>query len=260
MTRFEIIKDVYIKSFEKNIQRVSTRTQNYIKNSNDENIHDMRTSIRRLDAAYSILPRKIRTKKKIKNFAESYKNFFKINSSIRDLDIIISKIPNNSNDEFIDEITRKLKQKRQKRLKKALQKALKLPQLTLPNLPKNKISQKKIQTIFEKIIITLISNIENNMPIVLSDINAVSQLHELRKDCKKLRYYLELIGDDTIPLLEKLKQMQNMLGDIHDNDITIDYLKKIKNYRLEQIIQNETNLRKKNYKRFVSRISRQESF
>ena len=57
MTQFIINRNIYIKLFDKNIQRVSIRAQNYLKHPNDENIHDMRTSIRRLDASYRILPK-----------------------------------------------------------------------------------------------------------------------------------------------------------------------------------------------------------
>ena len=255
----QIIKDSYIDSFEKNIERVSIRTRNYIKHPNDDNIHDLRTSIRRFDASYRVLPKKIRTKKKIQTFAKSYKDFFKVNSSIRDLDIIISKIPNDSNDGEMDGILQKLNQKREKRLKNALKNAKSLLKLKKPNISKEKISEKKTQSIFERITMKLIDNIEKNLPIVISDINQVAKLHELRKDCKKLRYYLELVGDDTIPLLLKLKQIQTMLGDIHDNDITIDYLAKLKNNNLKQIIENERMKRRQNYEKFISIISKQKS-
>jgi CHAD domain-containing protein len=58
----------------------------------------------------------------------------------------------------------------------------------------------------------------------------------MRKDCKKLRYLLELHSyqskkaDKTISELEKI---QDMLGSIRDNDIAITHLRRIKHHSKE---------------------------
>jgi CHAD domain-containing protein len=49
-------------------------------------------------------------------------------------------------------------------------------------------------------------------------------LHELRIDCKKLRYLLEFFyslydEDDIAPLLKTLKRLQDNLGDFNDLDV-----------------------------------------
>jgi CHAD domain-containing protein len=79
-----------------------------------------------------------------------------------------------------------------------------------------------------------------NLPIVVNDSEKVTELHELRKDCKKLRYLLELLPDSNSKdqtgemddyvskLMEKLESVQDILGIIHDYDTIIAYLRRRK--------------------------------
>jgi CHAD domain-containing protein len=53
----------------------------------------------------------------------------------------------------------------------------------------------------------------------------------MRKDCKKLRYLLELLSHHNKVVsrtITELEKIQDMLGSIHDDDITIAYLKRIR--------------------------------
>src|SRR5918992_2411804 len=90
--------DVYLDKSERNIQRVSNKLDGYIKQPNEENIHDIRKAIRRLEASYRSLPsKKVRKKRAIKEYTEYSKKLFSINSEIRDLDIISEKLSNVGN-------------------------------------------------------------------------------------------------------------------------------------------------------------------
>src|SRR5215472_7188374 len=77
---------------EENVKRVDNRLDDYIKDSNENNIHDIRTATRRLDASYRSLPKKIRRKNKISKYMTTTKRLFKINSQVRDCDIICEKL------------------------------------------------------------------------------------------------------------------------------------------------------------------------
>ena len=87
---------VYSKPFttklQKNVQRVDKRVNDYIADSNEENIHHIRTSIRRVDASFRSLPKKVRKRNKVSNYIKLCKQLFKINSNIRDYDIIYEKL------------------------------------------------------------------------------------------------------------------------------------------------------------------------
>ena len=77
--------------FQDNLQKMGQRLDTYLANPEDEeNVHDVRTSLRRIDTFYSLLPKNLR--KRNRKLIEKYKEFFKANSKIRDLDIIRNKV------------------------------------------------------------------------------------------------------------------------------------------------------------------------
>jgi CHAD domain-containing protein len=58
--------------------------------------------------------------------------------------------------------------------------------------------------------------------------DSVKELHELRKAGKRLRYALEifepLYEGLLVPFIDRLKKLQDILGEIHDCDVWIDFL------------------------------------
>jgi CHAD domain-containing protein len=118
--------------------------------------------------------------------------------------------------------------------------------------------------------------IEKNISIVMDNENKILVLHELRKDTKKLRYLIELVtkraykkssersienedsdkqlGENHHRILQQLEKIQEMLGEIHDYDVTIDYLKQQQvsnNSLIADTIENIMKLRRKRYNEFV---------
>lgn len=237
--------DVYLDKSERNIQRVSNKLDDYIKQPNEENIHDIRKAIRRLEASYRSLPsKKVRKKRAIKEYTECSKKLFSINSEIRDLDIISEKLPSNedhSQQDTIRSIKELLSKQRKTKLDEAISFALELRKLHVPKLTKMvKISNKRSKKRFNKVISKYAGNIEHHLPIVVSDNKKINELHELRKDCKRLRYLLELLPDystgdqsgenkaDISKLITVLEGVQDILGSIHDYDMMISYLRRRK--------------------------------
>lgn len=237
--------NTYLDKSERNIQRVSNKLDDYIKNPNAENIHDIRKAIRRLEATYRSLPsKKVRKKRIIKEYAEYSKRLFSINSQIRDIDIINEKLSGDENfaqQKIIKSIEGSLCKQRQAKLSEAISFALELRKLRVPELSKemespNKRSKKR----FRKMTSKFATRIEHNLPIVINDSKKITELHELRKDCKKLRYLLELLPENNdkdqgiqkdnyvSQLMEKLENVQDFLGTIHDHDMIVAYLKRHK--------------------------------
>jgi CHAD domain-containing protein len=133
-----------------------------------------------------------------------------------------------------------------------------LRKLSLPKVKKKSVPKAKLTKRFNKLISKLGGRIQLNLPLVTTDPDKVAELHELRKDCKKLRYLLELVSHDNSSgniiskMEEELQNMQDLLGAIHDCDATVVYLKRQKRQKTNEIIEDIVQERKKRYEKFLA--------
>ena len=230
MNSLSVYSKPFITKLQENMERVDKRVNDYIADSNEENIHNIRTSIRKLDASFRSLPKNERKTNKVSNYNKLCKQLFKTNSQIRDCDIIYEKLRNYSSQPIYTELTESLKKRRDTELRKARAKALSLRKIRPPKIDEKDIPKGKLNRRFNKIVSRFSDKIELNFPIVITNADRIRQLHEMRKDCKKLRYLLELLdyqnNKDTARTITELEKIQDMLGLIHDDDIMITYLRR----------------------------------
>lgn len=243
---YEIEPKSFHETLNRSIQRANDRLHDYLKDPSEENVHDTRTAIRRLETAFRVLPKKLRGRPRVEDFVTAYIKFFKINSKIRDFDIILSKT---SSDESISALILK---KKEKRLVDGKRQAEKAAEEKTPEIKLEDINRSKLEKRFSRLAFELIESIQKLMPKVVSDEKKIEELHELRKGCKKLRYLLELTGSSKESrLVTHLKQMQDLLGAIRDSDITIDFLKSLDTkYDAGELIKGESELRRQLYQKF----------
>lgn len=207
--------------------------QEYLIDPNEENIHDLRTSIRRFDSCFRFLPNGVRKKPNLLNSRVSYKKLFKINSGIRDIDIICSKFaqyPQDVTSNYPDFLETQ-RGHRDRKLREAKELALSIYNRKPLQIKKGILSKKKLRRRYKKVVARFVNEIEAIFPLVVSDIERRSELHELRKDCKKLRYTLEATdtnGNEVKDVISLLEGMQDFLGTIHDCDIMLLHLAKAK--------------------------------
>ena len=281
-TSYDVNLNTFYDKYIHNIQRVSKRIEDYTKDPNEDNIHDLRTSIRRLEASYQSSPKQLE-RKKIKKYVDTSKHLFKLNSEMRDFDVILEKLTKEGkiSKEQLEPLKRLLERDKGKKLDRALSIANKLKRRNGPYLIKdisynnpNKI-QKKLTKKYNKIVGNFASRIEKNLPVVINDSEKIYELHEIRKDSKKLRYLFELFLDDGVhinknldtsakiteerddsiqgvsDLIKTLETIQNILGNIHDYDVTIALLREHDKYEYNEAKNNITLLRKNRYEQFV---------
>ena len=86
------------------------------------------------------------------NYATTSKQLFKINSQIRDYDVIYGKLEKYSSEPVYTELTDSLKKRRAVKLRKARNIALSLRKLTLPKINDDDIPDKKLQQRFNKVV------------------------------------------------------------------------------------------------------------
>lgn len=242
------------KIFQEKQQKSKKRLDEYIQEQGEDQIHNLRTSIRRLVSTYLILPNSCK-RNKTDDFVSSYKSLFKKNSTIRDYDIIISKLLKHGLSENSDTIKFIVKQK-EKKLKEALKYAKKIRAKT-PHQIKIGNSEKTNKK-YDKTIFSLITKIQEHIPVVASDESKIEELHTMRKNVKKLRYVLELAPNGSyIHVVDSMKLLQKYLGDIHDCDIAITFLKKHSKIftELQTILLKEQEIRSQIYKKLANSLS-----
>jgi CHAD domain-containing protein len=250
----------FIASFKRNVSRVNNRLDDYLKNSNEKNIHDIRTAVRRLDSSYKALPQNMRKKNKIKQYVSKCKDLFRLNSKIRDYDIITEKIQQHEQHQNVDieNCKKRLASRREAKLREARALALEVRKMSVPKINRGNISDKKLTKRYNKVVSRFANKILLNFPIVIADPEKLKELHEMRKDCKKLRYMLELLPvnnssskENVSQLLQELEKMQDILGEIHDCDAVISYLKRqVKRPKLDEITNKIIEERSKKYEEF----------
>ncbi len=252
-----ISKKLLIQRFEKNTKNTNKILSKYITNPTDDNIHDMRVAMRRLNVVSTILPKKIRKNSSFSQYLEQSWKLFKDNTEIRDCDILLEKLGDYQH-EPLDQIISLIEKKRKSGLEKCHNDAMKLKKLKLSTLQNNKVSKSKIQEKFSKLVQKRYYKINKLFPIVLQSYKNVEELHLLRKEIKKLRYLFELLPNSKIKkLVNELKNLQTILGDIHDSDMMISFLREIKTNDVSIILHNEEERRSENYEKFVTLVKTQ---
>jgi CHAD domain-containing protein len=245
----------FVRNFNKSVKRVNERLKKYLNDPNEDNIHDIRTSIRRLNAAFGLLPKKIRKRPETRNYITQSRALFKVNTEIRDYDIIYGKLTKYSSHPAYKGLTRLLTKRRNAKLEIGHKMALALRNSTSPQISANDISELKLQIRFNKILNKLRNRIEQALPVVLIDSNKIEELHGLRKDYKKLRYLLELLsrrGKKISKQINYLQSLQDILGSIRDSDIVIDYLRNVRSsIGVDDILPSIIAERNQKYEEFV---------
>lgn len=247
----------FLTKLSENLQRANNRVGKYLKTPSAKQIHDVRTAIRRLDATYLILPKKNRTGSSLSDYVLKCKEFFKLNSEIRDLDIVYEKLQKYPSNEQRNGVMQSLKTSRNTNLERAkiIARSLKSTD-TSKIIDRIGVTEKELQKRYDKLVSKLISEIECTFPVVLTNPSQLEELHDLRISCKKLRYLLELLPEERNNILrtrKTLQKIQDILGIIHDYDFTIEYLGSLGQLSIEiqEIISIEKEERNAKYNDFL---------
>ncbi len=240
--------DTIRRSVVKRFENVVIKLGLYVRDPNVENLHLVRTSIRRLQSACMIVPKSSQTKSS-KKFIKLANTFFKITGNIRDYDIILNKSSQyqiDSESNFFVLVDKK-RTKLQTRVLESAHKLLHTKDTKIRYFDNSK---------FERILIKMIDSLFKDISLV-ADVSNVGELHDLRKELKRLHYLLELEPTKRyLSIISNIRYLQRLLGDIHDSDIFIWYIQKhgLKIDSVTDIILQEKNKRDKTYAEMISYI------
>jgi len=253
-----ITRDSFAKEYEKFAKALTRRVKAYLRDPNAENVHRLRTATRRLQAAFALLPKTTRKQIKAQKAMARIKKLMRANASVRDQDIILSKLSMYKQKPTYERLTENLRKSRKSHLDQANELALSVQKNPVPRVRPSDLSNSMLQRRYNKVVRKLGSKITSELPLVREDPSKVEELHVVRRDCKQLRYALEMSEFSRPPKpLVTLRSWQDLLGAIRDHDVMIDYLRELrKSPEIQIALNTEIENRIKNYRKFVE-VSRE---
>jgi CHAD domain-containing protein len=239
-------KPAFGRKFDRVGRRVDKRLKAYLEDpENEDRVHDVRVSVRRLEVMFSLLPKKAR--RRGRSGMAKYKKFLSANSTMRDYDIIAERLS------LLKVRDTGLQNEKKMELAKVVSLGKSLERVPVMN------ADEPDEDRIDKTVSRLVGKIRETMPLVMTDESKVEELHLMRRSFRKLRYILDVLPPDRkkkcLTKLEKavgkaaeLEELQDLLGSIHDCDITIAYLRK---KGMAQALEKESANRKKLYQQFL---------
>ena len=224
----------------------------YLKAQGEEQVHQLRTAIRRFDRCSALLPASLRKGKAMRRYRFRLRKLLKLNNRLRDLDTIRRGMGQALADPDLAWLRSMISSERSSLEGPARQLASSIaPQG--PAIDWDKIGRRKLRRRFVKVAVRMLEELEDDLGVVLRDPRATETMHSLRIAAKELRYTLELLPkEEAVGVLRALKGCQDALGSIRDIDITTEYLRGFDRQRgLGVFIAEKREERRQLYLRFV---------
>ncbi len=239
--RHEISAVDFVRHYRRCLITLQERLEKCILLPGVEEIHDLRTAIRRFRVASGLLPKSLRKKKRAVEYISACRKLFRATTRTRDMDIIGERIAAYSNGGVQAELSRLTAKTRAADIR-TIQMYGKSVRLTRPPaISSGRINRKKLNRRVDRILRDLTASCDDQLRKVVGDIDNTEALHALRKNVKRLRYVLELFPENRkiAGMLKTFSEWQRVLGSIRDIDITIDYLDR------ENVVSGADRIRKK---------------
>ena len=248
-----INRDDFAKQYDDFAKALVRRVKAYLKDPNAENVHRLRTATRRFQAAFTLLPKTIRKRRKTEKAMTRIKKLMKVNATVRDWDIVLSKLSTHKKNPTYDHLIENLRKTRKSNLEEARELALAVQKSAGFQVKSRDLSNSSLQKRYDKVVRKLAAKISNEIPLVREDASKIRELHVVRRDCKQLRYILEMSEFTAPPKpLVALRSWQDLLGTIRDHDVMVDYLTGLRESPEIRLARNvEVEDRRRSYLKFV---------
>lgn len=212
----------FAKQLTTTLKRTNSRVTAFLKDPDADNVHDLRTSIRRTEALLRLLPKNLRTRPEVITYLRNAKDVFRATTEIRDIDITSVGLSKFKSVEGMNELLASNEKKRTFLLRKARKCSAIYQKMNVLRIESAQLSQRKLEKRRKKILRRLKDSLIAQSKLLLSDRDP-EKLHELRKTCKQMRYSLEIDSKDQKKLKETLVQVQKILGTFMDIHSTLRY-------------------------------------
>src|SRR2546428_6677037 len=116
----------------------------------------------------------------------------KVNASVRDQDIILTNLSMYKQSPTYERLTKSMRKSGKSHLEQAKELALWVQKDPGPRIRPRDLSDLILQRRYNKVVRKLATKITSELPIVRENPSKVEELHVVRRDCKQLRYALEM--------------------------------------------------------------------
>ena len=237
------------------VDSLGKRLEAFLDDPDADNLHDLRTEIRRACATLDALPKKLRGRRKTRRLWDMLRDLMRRSAKPRDLDTLMARLAGYPSNHELDRLLKQVERGRRRKLKSTVSLAASIRKLSAlrPNAKETR-EEKEIGRRLDKVARKLRSRMSQKLPIVLAEPGNVAMLHSLRKDCKRLRYMLELMPThrENARLAETMKSWQSLLGEVRDGDVTIEYLEGLeRSPAVDEMLKAERSRRRRDYERFA---------
>ncbi len=238
-------------------ERVARSLREYLGDPNEENTKALRASARRLATILGVVPRRSR-KKTMKQSRDRCRKLLRTTSKVRDADIIHERLSKFAGDPTVELLLSNLKEEREVYASESMKAAWRLFEAHRPK-PDRKDFKGSTRWV-RKTLSKLDTEIGAELPLVVKNEGKVDELHSLRKHAKTFRYVLELMpaSRSSSIMTEVLRSWQDVLGEIRDSDIVIEYLGRARQTSaVKEALLEERAQRHRRYRSFVRAYGRE---
>lgn len=247
-----ITRSSFSARYKKAEDELEARLEDYLRSQGEDEVHRLRTAIRRFDRGAGLLPASVRKRKQLRRYRSRIRKLLRANNRIRDLDTIRSHLSPMTEDPRLAWLQGMLRSERSGLEGPARQAASSIGRA--PAVDWEKVTGRKLRRRFRKANRRMIDEIERDLGTVLKDPDDLQALHSLRVTSKELRYTMEFAakGEVAGDIARGLRGWQDTLGMIRDIDNTTAYLGGLELSRdLAEVLQEKREQRRRLYLRFV---------
>jgi CHAD domain-containing protein len=213
------------RAFNKSLAAVDKELKSFLEKGDAATVHDLRAAIRKLESSYSLVPKAYRPRP-VKKYVRSARELRKATNALRDCDVILAALSSLPVTREYEALIGALRNSRARDVRVVLRDAKDLAGKERPELSEDDLRGARVQRRMEDMTDRLQGRVNKELSKFLKT-HDVETMHELRKDSRRLRYALELYdGEASGDVLNRLREIQNSLGAVRDDDLVIAYVRR----------------------------------
>ncbi len=253
MSSPRITREGFVKLYREAVLRVTRDVNACGANQGETAVHAARASMRRFEAAAELLPRRMRRGRKMERYLNLARKFSDASAVVSDCDVVRGLLKSMPSLPLAPGLLERATEERASGARRTGSRARRLSTVSPPVVSSGHLDQIKLQRRLDRTLERLVVRVNEGFTVVANDAELVEELHDLRGDCRKLRYLIRysIPQEDLARLVELLVSIQDSLGEICDLDVAIGFASKEEMARNQWFVAGLTTERSERFREFV---------